>query len=246
MKIKILIITFFIGLIVKAELKAIPSNYEGICPVVVNIEGEIFSLKEEKIQYRFLRSDKLVMPVEVLQIPKRSSKKIKMQWSTSIDLSGWVQVEILFPVHIYSKKINFSVKCLGIEGPPLRPDLTLKFQGPATAKQGENLSNKYKLLVTNTGNREAKNFYVDIILKGWAGNEPAPTREHICGRGFVSLIQSSQDIIPSGLFPSIPPDIPLGSYDLCATVDSTNVIEEIKEDNNQSCSPINILEKDKF
>lgn len=250
-KVKIKILVLFLSLTfiihsdsrIEVELKAIPSNYEGICPVIINFEGEIFSLKNAKIQYRFLRSDKTIMPIEVLEIPSKTSKRIKMQWNTSIDLNGWVQVEILSPIHIFSKKINFNVKCLGILGTQLKSDLILKFQTPISAKQGENFSGNYKLLVSNIGNVEAENFYVDIVLKGWAGLGLSTSKEFVCGRGIISSIQPSEDAIPSGLFPSIPLDILPGKYELCAIVDSTNVVQELEEENNQSCSPITILEK---
>ncbi len=229
--------------LIKLNLEVVPSNYSGICPVVLSFEGEIFSKENARVQYRFLRSDKKIMPVEVINIKKNTSRKVKMLWETDKDLKGWASLEVISPVRVLSKKAAFSVECLGIVGPPMKADLTLKFQAPSSAYQGENLKDKYKLLVSNIGNLEAKNFNVDIVLYGWAGSEPPPQDEFLCGRGFVSSLQPSDDGIPSGLFPSIPPDIPPGKYKICALADPTNTVNEIKEDNNKTCQKIEILRR---
>jgi len=247
MKNILIILIFSLGIraetLININLSANPSNYKGICPITVNFEGEISVSKKCKLQYRFLRSDGKVMPVEVLDFSKKLVNNVKMQWTTQIDLDGWVSIEILSPVSMKYKKVPFSLKCLGIVGPKIMPDLIVKFQGPSSAYQSENLSGKYKLLVSNIGDLESKNFYLDIVLYGWAGREPAPSKEHICGRGFISSSNPGEDVQPAGLMPSIPPDLPPGEYDICAFVDSTDLIKESKEDNNKSCHSIKILEK---
>jgi subtilase family serine protease len=123
----------------------------------------------------------------------------------------------------------------------LAPDLIiLKLRAPASAPQGEDISGKVKVYMKNQGNTEAKNFHVDIILKGWAGPTPPPSTEHMLGRAFISSLgpgRSTEVTFPGA---RIPPDIPLGDCQFCAIADPTNVVRESKEDNNNLCQRITI------
>ncbi len=177
-----------------------------------------------------------------ISLTKLTSKKITETRQLNQDYSGWAAVRVLSPVRIESNKAEFSVKCTGIVT-YFKPDLTVSFKGPSSAKQGESLAGKYKLIIKNPGSKEARNFYVDIKLIGWVGSELPPSKEHLCGRGFISQILPNGTAIPSGLSPSIPPDIPPGNYQLCAVVDSTEIIDESDENNNKICQSITILKK---
>jgi hypothetical protein len=129
----------------------------------------------------------------------------------------------------------------------LPADLTIGFKGPSTASQGEDISGKIKISVKNRGGLEAKNFHVDIILKGWAGPTPPPATEHMCGRGFIMSLKPGQSISTASamqLPATIPPGIPPGNYELCAIADSTDVVPEgANEGNNTVCQRITITSK---
>lgn len=147
--------------------------------------------------------------------------------------------------------ISFLVGAIGIsqsfgQVTALPADLTISFKGPSTTSQGEDISGKIKISVKNKGGLEAKNFHVDIILKGWAGTTPPPATEHMCGRGFIASLRpgdSISSLSAMGLSVRIPPDIPPGNYELCAIVDPTNAVTESKENNNSLCQKIKITER---
>ncbi|NWF93654.1 MAG: hypothetical protein HXY46_12100 [Syntrophaceae bacterium] len=126
----------------------------------------------------------------------------------------------------------------------LAPDLiVLKSKVPNPASQGEDISGKVRAFIKNQGNAEARDFHVDIMLKGWAGPTPPPSTEHMLGRAFISGLgpgRSAEVTFPGA---RIPPDIPPGDYQFCAIVDSTNVVRESKEDNNSLCQKIKIKAK---
>ncbi len=130
----------------------------------------------------------------------------------------------------------------------LPADLTVSFKGPSTAFQGEDISGKIKISVKNRGGLEARNFHVDIILKGWAGPPPPPTTEHMCGRGFIMSLKPGESIssVSEMQLPAmIPPNIPPGNYELCAVADSTNVVPEgANEGNNTVCQKITIIARE--
>lgn len=232
--------------LLNVRITAEPKNYSGVCPATIKftIEFTTTSLSPITVKYQIFRSDNGKSDIKTISLSKITPKKITETWTLNQDYSGWVAVRTLSPVKMESNKAEFSVKCSGIVVYfNLKPDLTVSFKGPSAAMQGESLTGKYKLIVKNTGNKEARNFYVDIKLIGWAGTEPPPSKEHLCGRGFVSMIQPGGTAVPSGLSPSIPPDIPPGNYQLCAVVDSTEVIDESDENNNKVCQSITILKK---
>lgn len=226
------------------KITAEPKNYSGICPATIkfHIEFKTTSLSPITVKYQIFRSDSAKSDIRTISLSKLNPKKITDTWQLNQDYSGWKAVRILSPLKMDSNKAEFTVKCTGIVL-YFRPDLTLSFKGPSSVKQGESLAGKYKITLKNKGSKEARNFYVDIKLIGWAGSEPPPSREHLCGRGFVSIIQPNGTAVPSGLTPSIPPDIPPGNYQLCGIVDSTEIVDESDENNNKVCQPITILKK---
>jgi hypothetical protein len=219
-----------------------PKSYTGLCPANIKftIEFSTTSLSPITVQYQLFRSDGAKSELRTISLSKINPKKITETWQLSQDYSGWEAVRILSPVRVESNKAEFTVKCTGIVV-HFKPDLTVSFKGPSSVKQGESLSGKYKIVVKNIGLKEARDFYVDIKLVGWAGSEPPPVKEHLCGRGFVAIVQPSGTGVISGLYPSIPPDIPQGNYKLCAVVDSTETVDESDENNNRVCQSITIL-----
>lgn len=119
----------------------------------------------------------------------------------------------------------------------LKAELNIKFQGPSAAYQGENIKDSIKILIKNNGKKIAENFFLDIYIK--KGKE----KEVLCGRSFISSVNPSENIYPSGLIPIIPLDLEPGTYKICAFVDSENSVEEENEENNKSCQKIQVFEK---
>ncbi len=226
------------------KITADPKNYTGVCPANIKftVEFSTSSLSPLSVQYQLFRSDGAKSELRTISVSKISPQKITETWQLNQDYSGWEAVRVVSPVRMESNKAEFTVKCIGYVL-YFKPDLTVSFKGPSSAKQGESLSGKYKIVVKNVGLKEARNFFVDIKLIGGAGSQPAPANEHLCGRGFVAIVQPSGTGVISGLSPTIPPDIPPGNYKLCAVVDSTELVDESDENNNKVCQPITILKK---
>ncbi len=226
------------------KITAEPKSYTGVCPANIKftIEFTTSSPSPFTVQYQIFRSDGAKSELRTISVSKMSPKKLTETWQLNQDYSGWEAVRVVSPVRMESNRAEFTVKCTGVVL-YFKPDLTVSFKGPSSAKQGESLSGKYKIVVKNIGLKEARNFYVDIKLFGWAGSQPTPATEHLCGRGFVAIAKPSGTGIISGLSPTIPPDIPPGSYKLCAVVDSTEIVDESDENNNKVCQPITILKK---
>jgi len=227
---------------ISVRITAEPKSYTGLCPANIKftIEFSTTSLSSIRVQYQIFRSDGAKSDLRTISLSKIAPKRITETWQLGQNYSGWEAVRILSPVKMESNKAEFTVKCTGIVV-HFKPDLTVSFKGPSSAKQGESLSGKYKIVVKNIGLTEARNFYVDIKLVGWAGSEPPPSKEHLCGRGFVAIVKPTETGVISGLSPSIPPDIPPGNYQLCAVVDSTEIVDESDENNNRVCQSITIL-----
>jgi subtilase family serine protease len=119
---------------------------------------------------------------------------------------------------------------------PPRPDLTAAFKGPSSAAQGENITAKVKTYIKNRGTVEARNFYVDIVLR-----ETTET-DHRLGRASIGSLAAERSATLNFGTVIIPSDIPLGNYHLCVIADSTNMVVEgtHNEGNNTFCQRITI------
>ncbi len=120
---------------------------------------------------------------------------------------------------------------------PPRPDLTAAFKGPSSATQGENITVKVKAYVRNRGTAEARNFYVDIVLRESTGTD------HRLGRTSISSLAAGRSATLNFGTIAIPSDIPPGNYHLCVIADSTNVVVEgtTNEENNTFCQRITVM-----
>jgi len=119
---------------------------------------------------------------------------------------------------------------------PPRPDLTSVFKGPSSATQGENITAKVKAYVKNRGTAEARNFYVDIVLRETSGTD------HRLGRASISSLAAGRSATLNFGTILIPSDVPPGNYHLCVIADSTDVVVEgtTNEGNNTFCQRIMI------
>src|ERR1700690_595934 len=55
-------------------------NYSSICPTELKFKGTIVSEKPGKIQYRFIRSDGTLLPVETLEFTTPGAKDVNALW----------------------------------------------------------------------------------------------------------------------------------------------------------------------
>ncbi len=124
---------------------------------------------------------------------------------------------------------------------------------PGSAQAGQDLKTPFlplKVVVTNSGDKVAQNFSVDIVLSTTVVVALKPA---VYSPNFSDdvLLQGGREFIPS-LKPGehltvklngnlkIPEDTPAGLYYLVAVVDSANKVDEGNENNNVSVCPLKI------
>ena len=109
---------------ITATLKAFPNSYSGLCPFTIKFTGEIavrnITRPPLKVQYRFIRSDGALTPVETLIFYKPGSKKVTTTWTIGKSYSGWVAIKIIYPQNVESNKAYFKLVC---EAEANMPDL---------------------------------------------------------------------------------------------------------------------------
>lgn len=98
--------------VVEATLRADPFNYEGPCPVIIELTGRISVVGGSgTVAYTFRRSDGASAPIEALTFTGPGSQSVKTTWQLGVDGSGWQQIEILEPVEMTSDRAEFTVRC---------------------------------------------------------------------------------------------------------------------------------------
>jgi hypothetical protein len=96
---------------IEAGLTAEPINYSGFCPTTITFKGEISVTQPGEVQYKFIRSDGALAPVQTLHFDKPTSKEVRTTWRLGKDYSGWMAIKILYPQEVESNKAHFSIKC---------------------------------------------------------------------------------------------------------------------------------------
>jgi hypothetical protein len=95
--------------------KAASRDYEGGCPVKVDISASINVKLDGKtdLAYRWLHGDGSKGKVKVLKLKGHGTKsiKVKQQLSFDEDVKGWEAVQVVGPRKVTSKKGYFSVTC---------------------------------------------------------------------------------------------------------------------------------------
>ena len=236
---------------ITATLNADNPSYSGICPADINFKGTITTDKPGKIQYKFVRSDGVIQPVETLEFNTPGAKEITATW-LSCDpgtkrYEGWQSINIVYPEERQSNKANFSVTC-----DQITPDLTVKIKRcPKTIKPGQELGSFVKVVAVNRSEIAVKDAGVDLILKK-EPSCPVPTPAAVYSPHYSNgvLLKGGHEQISLGGGQTqelklegpntLPSDIPTGDYFLCAVIDAGDKIKESNEANNCSCCPIKI------
>lgn len=116
---------------ITATLKASPESYSGKCPATIRFEGKITVTgvtRPVKVQYKFIRSDGALAPVETLVFERDGSKKVSTTWTLGgpglPTYSGWEAIRIVYPQELDSDHAEFSVNCG--EQPAVTPPMGMK------------------------------------------------------------------------------------------------------------------------
>ena len=236
---------------ISATLSAKNSTYSEICPAEIKFRGTITSEKPGKVQYRFIRSDGTLLPIETLEFGAPGAKEVRGSWiagdASTLFYEGWQAIRILYPEEVESNMANFKVICDQTE-----PDLTVKIRHSHKAvRPGHELGSSFKVKVANHGKFDLKDVTVDIVLKK-DSSCPVPIPHTVDspffldglllkgGRERVSLKAGQNLEIKLNGSNTIPADTPIGDYYLCAVVDTGGQIKESNKTNNCACSPIKI------
>jgi hypothetical protein len=222
-----------------------------ICASELTFKGSIKSDKPRKVQYRFVRSDGVLLPVETIEFIMSGTKEVSAKWALDgppqAEFKGWVLLKIVFPVETETNKVDFKFIC-----DPTKPDLAVKIRScPASARPGSDLKSSFKVRAFNYGGVDIQDAAVDITLRKEATCPiPAPHAVYsphfangmllLGGREKVSLKAGQKADVKLGGQNAIPSDTPDGDYFLCATIDAGDKIKESNEGNNCSCCPIKI------
>jgi subtilase family serine protease len=236
---------------ISATLSTKHDNYSGICPTELKFKGTITSEKPGKIQYRFIRSDGTLLPVETLEFSTPGAKDVNGLWiageAGTSSYEGWQAIRIVYPEEVESNRVKFKVIC-----DQNMPALTVNLRHcPRTARPSHELGSSFKIKVTNHGKLDLKDVTVDIVLKkddSCQGSEADTVDStHFLdgvllkgGREQVSLNAGQKYWIKLNGTNTIPADTPTGDYYLCAVVNAGDQIKDSNKTNNCSCSPIKI------
>jgi hypothetical protein len=236
---------------ISATLSARHSTYVGVCPAEIKFKGTITSEKPGKVQYRFIRSDGKLLPIETIEFSTPGAKEVTGSWiagdAGAAPFEGWQAIRIVYPEEVESNAVKLRVTC-----DQSIPDLTVKIQHtPKTARPGFELGSSFKVIVANHRQFDLKDVSVDIVLK----------KDNSCSRAALNTVDTTHfsDAIPlkgghervslkagqthdiklSGTN-TIPAETQLGDYHLCAIVDTGDQIKVNHRTNNCDCRPIRI------
>jgi hypothetical protein len=221
-----------------------------ICANELLFKGKIKSDKAGKVQYRFIRSDGVIQPIETLEFAAAGTKNVNFKWTLRgtdlAEFKGWISLLVVYPEETVTDRVNFSVAC-----DPKRPDLAVRIRHcPSTARPGGDLKS-FRVRAFNYGGVDIKDSFVEVTLrKDSTCPIPALRAERSAhfvngmliqgGREKVSLKAGQKVDIKFGGSHIIPSDMPVGDYFVCATIDAGNNIKESNEANNCACCPIKI------
>jgi hypothetical protein len=220
------------------------------CANELLFKGKIKSDKPGKVQYRFIRSDGVLQPVETVEFASAGAKDVNYRWTLKgpalAEFKGWLSLSVTYPEEAATDKVKFSLIC-----DPKRPDLAVRIRNcPSSARPGGDIKS-FRVRTFNHGGVDIKDAIVDVTLrKESVCPIPAPRAERSAhfvsgmliqgGREKVSLKAGQKSDIKFGGAHIIPADTPLGDYFLCATIDAGDNIKESNEGNNCSCCPVKI------
>ena len=114
--------------VITANLRAAPANFSGQCPATIRFNGEINVqgiTSPLRVQYKFIRSDGALAPIETLVFERNGSKPVSNTWTLGgaalPSYSGWQAIKILYPQELESNRAAFRVECQAEQ--PKKPDL---------------------------------------------------------------------------------------------------------------------------
>lgn len=114
-----------------ASVKVLPSKYQGVCPAKINLKSAIQTNGKGIVKYRFLNSFGIKSPVKQVKFTGAMKKNLVNQIIIGLKsrpkknqvpgmqikapdqkyFKGWIQLEVLSPKKLKSKKMPLEVRC---------------------------------------------------------------------------------------------------------------------------------------
>ena len=221
-----------------ASLNVNPPIYSGTCPTTITFNGTITAPGAGRVQYKFVRSDGALSPVQTLEFTAPGAKPVNHTWWTD-GPSGWEAIQIVYPVSLTSNRAEFTLRCAATGGtqtqppplvssrPLLLPDLhvaelrvnerckivaTVENLGPGPLPDAAWISSKLAIGYASTPQAIGANLFAIPM----ATVDPGHQLRNPGGRAtYVSYLT-----------------VPAGGAPAYATVDGTNAVAEADERNN--------------
>ena len=100
---------------ITARLGVSPASFSGNCPALITFKGHISVNQPTTVQYKFIRSDNAIAPVQTLNFPKAGTQEVTTTWRLGgpglPTYSGWEAIEVISPVSVQSNKADFRIRC---------------------------------------------------------------------------------------------------------------------------------------
>src|SRR5262245_22758461 len=88
-----------------------PAFYQGECPAIFSIAGEITMSDSGAVMYRWERSDGNVSEPGFVWFPAPGTKSVATAWSPPAPGSYWERLHVLIPDDVVSSRIGFVDQC---------------------------------------------------------------------------------------------------------------------------------------
>ncbi|HMK56268.1 MAG TPA: CARDB domain-containing protein [Dissulfurispiraceae bacterium] len=234
---------------VSAIMIADPPLYTGVCPADIKFKGLITAQQPGRVQYRLVRSDGVLQPVETLEFATPGSREVTSEWTyvsrKAGRQDGWMSIMIVYPEERESSRAGFSVIC-----DQTKPDLMARIkQSPKIVRAGFELGSQLRAIAVNRGEIPVKDVNVEVLLRKESScdhMQAASGAAHFLNgalrgsREQVSLDGGQKTELKLNGPISIPTETQPGEYFLCIVIDPENRIIESNKANNCACSPVKI------
>jgi hypothetical protein len=164
-----------------ARLSASPASYKGSCPAKISFKGVVSAKKVGSVQYKFIRSDGAMAPIQTIKFSKPGDEIVETTWTLGgaslPTYAGWQAIEIVYPTSLTSNKAEFKVACsfedagaseqatpqtaiavgnvIAVARAFHLPDLMTKLAAPATGIAGQELKPPIVVAARNSGKAKA-------------------------------------------------------------------------------------------
>ncbi|HES59463.1 MAG TPA: hypothetical protein ENO18_03440 [Caldithrix sp.] len=232
---------------ITARLNAAPASYSAACPAKINFQGSItvrnITRPPLKVQYKFIRSDGANAPIKTLTFNRDGSQPVSTTWTLGGEslpnYSGWQAISVIYPQNVESNRANFSIQCRNAA--QNKPDLVIRSFGLKEWGKCEpnNVIFTFRVTVANIGTATSPAIPGKALVQamdqhgnGWGNGVPLPS---------IPPGRSHTVNIPVYYLKSDPGHITgAAPHPFKAIADPLNLIDELKEDNNDSSGAVNV------